>query len=228
MLGWARDDFKEVRANPEKIKTLFGNTNALQLIKSIRFSLTHTGNPTGVVLGESSKIEATNSNIVSDGRIILGLDDRMRLGDKRTVLCVKNGVFKNISGGNLHLESGTKIMVNGGSLEIGDVTALYGCNIYCREQIKIGHGCGIGANVEIRDGHPHTVYQEGEKVPNTEPVIIEDDVAIPSNAIIKKGVTIHEGSIVASGSVVTQDVPPHTLVAGVPAEVKMEGVSWKM
>lgn len=228
MLGWARDDFQEIRSNPGKLKTLFQHSNPLQLLRGVKYSLEHTSNPTGIILGKSSNIEAKNSNIVSEGRIILGCDERRHLRDTRTFLCLNNGELKNVSGGNLHLASGTRIMVNGGSLEIGDVTTLYGCQIYCREKITIGDGCGIGANVEIRDGHSHTVYHDGEKKPNTEPIIIEDDVAIPSNAIIKKGVTIHEGAIVASGSVVAQDVPPNTLVAGVPAEVKMEGVSWEM
>lgn len=39
------------------------------------------------------------------------------------------------------------------------------------------------------------------------------------SAIILKGVTVGEGAIVAAGSVVTKDVPPHTIVAGVPARV---------
>ena len=51
------------------------------------------------------------------------------------------------------------------------------------------------------------------------PVIIKDNAWIGMSAIILKGVTVGEGAIVAAGSVVTKDVPPHTIVAGVPAKV---------
>jgi acetyltransferase-like isoleucine patch superfamily enzyme len=52
-----------------------------------------------------------------------------------------------------------------------------------------------------------------------EKVVIEDDCWIASNSILLAGVTIGKGSIVAAGSVVTQDVPPYSVVAGVPARV---------
>lgn len=53
-------------------------------------------------------------------------------------------------------------------------------------------------------------------------IVIEDDVWIGSGAIITDGVRIGKGAVIAAGAVVTQDVPPHTLVAGVPARVIKE------
>jgi acetyltransferase-like isoleucine patch superfamily enzyme len=50
-----------------------------------------------------------------------------------------------------------------------------------------------------------------------EGIIVEDDVWIGAGAIITDGVRIGRGSVVAAGAVVTRDVPPHTVVAGVPA-----------
>lgn len=44
---------------------------------------------------------------------------------------------------------------------------------------------------------------------------------------ILKGVTIGKGAVVSAGSIVTKDVPRNTLVAGVPAVVKKENVTWK-
>lgn len=52
-----------------------------------------------------------------------------------------------------------------------------------------------------------------------EGIIIEDDVWIGSGAIITDGVRVGRGAVVAAGSVVTDDVPPHTVVGGVPARV---------
>lgn len=51
------------------------------------------------------------------------------------------------------------------------------------------------------------------------PVVIGDDVIIFSHATISPGVTIGDGAVVAAGSVVIDDVPPATLVGGVPARV---------
>jgi acetyltransferase-like isoleucine patch superfamily enzyme len=53
-------------------------------------------------------------------------------------------------------------------------------------------------------------------------IIIDDDVWIGSGAIICDGVRVGQGAVVAAGAVVTGDVPPHTVVAGVPAGVVRE------
>jgi len=54
------------------------------------------------------------------------------------------------------------------------------------------------------------------------PVVIEDGAWIGTSAIILPGVTIGRGSVVSAGSVVRRDVPPNTLVSGVPAEIVRE------
>ena len=51
-------------------------------------------------------------------------------------------------------------------------------------------------------------------------VIIEDNVIIGTRAVIKAGVTIGKNSVVGMGAVVTKDVPPDTVVTGVPAKPK--------
>ena len=54
---------------------------------------------------------------------------------------------------------------------------------------------------------------------STTPVTIGDDIWIGANAVILPGVTIGNHSVVAAGAVVTKDVPPYTLVGGVPARI---------
>lgn len=52
-----------------------------------------------------------------------------------------------------------------------------------------------------------------------EGIVIEDDVWLGAGAVITDGVRVGRGAVVAAGAVVTQDVPPHTVVGGVPARV---------
>jgi acetyltransferase-like isoleucine patch superfamily enzyme len=52
-----------------------------------------------------------------------------------------------------------------------------------------------------------------------EGIVIEDDVWLGAGAVITDGVRVGKGAVVAAGAVVTKDVPPHTVVAGVPARV---------
>jgi bifunctional UDP-N-acetylglucosamine pyrophosphorylase/glucosamine-1-phosphate N-acetyltransferase len=74
----------------------------------------------------------------------------------------------------------------------------------------------IGKNVNIGAGTVTCNY-DGK---NKHPTIIEDDVKIGSDTMLVAPVRVGKGSVTAAGSVVTEDVPPDTLVAGVPAVVK--------
>jgi bifunctional UDP-N-acetylglucosamine pyrophosphorylase/glucosamine-1-phosphate N-acetyltransferase len=74
----------------------------------------------------------------------------------------------------------------------------------------------IGENVNIGAGTVTCNYDGKNKHPTT----IEDDVRIGSDTMLVAPVTVGRGSVTAAGAVVTKDVPPGTLVAGVPAVVK--------
>ena len=86
----------------------------------------------------------------------------------------------------------------------------------------------IGNNVNLAQGITVTALNHNfsdtnkridEQGVSTNPVTIEDDVWVGANAVILPGVTIGEHCVVAAGAIVTKDVPPHSLVAGVPAKV---------
>jgi len=74
----------------------------------------------------------------------------------------------------------------------------------------------IGENTNIGAGTVTCNYDGKDK----HPTVIEDDVRIGSDTMLVAPVRVGKGSVTAAGSVVTEDVPPHTLVAGVPAVVK--------
>lgn len=86
----------------------------------------------------------------------------------------------------------------------------------------------IGSHVNLAQGITVTAlnhnFEDSEKRideqgVSTSAVVIEDDIWIGANAVVLPGVTIGHHSVVAAGAIVTKDVPPHSLVAGVPAKV---------
>ena len=83
----------------------------------------------------------------------------------------------------------------------------------------IGISSIIGKNVFIGPSAALTndPYPPSEKLVG---VIIEDNAIIGSKAVIKAGVTVGKNSVVAMGAVVINDVPPDTVVAGIPAKPK--------
>lgn len=131
--------------------------------------------------------------------------------------------------GNFDMYEGAGIYIdNSGILEIGDNTYMNESGIECLDHIKIGSGCAIASVVLIQDTDYHNVVDaNGRSKPMTAPINIGNDVWICTRATILKGVNIGNGSIVAAGAVVTHDVPAHCLVAGVPAQVIKDNISWK-
>jgi acetyltransferase EpsM len=101
------------------------------------------------------------------------------------------------------------------------VTITAGCTLTCNITIgdhviinigcTISHDCIIGNHVNISPG----CHLAGN-------VVIEDDVFVGVGASFIPKVKVGRGSIVAAGACVTKDVPPYTMVAGVPATVKKQ------
>lgn len=74
----------------------------------------------------------------------------------------------------------------------------------------VGKHCHIGAG---------TVLAGVVEPPSAKPVTIGDHVMTGANAVVLEGVTVGKGAVIAAGAVVINDVPAHTVVAGVPAKV---------
>ena len=104
----------------------------------------------------------------------------------------------------------------GDNTELGDSTA-FSSEPYL---ITIGNHCQITRNVTFHTHGGGNVIRR--YIPDFDcfgKIIIEDWVYIGSNAIILPGVTIGEGSIIATASVVTKSIPPRVVAAGNPAKV---------
>lgn len=115
------------------------------------------------------------------------------------------------------VEIGNNVVVMMGAvINIGSVIGngtMIDMNAVLGGRAVVGEHCHIGAGAVLAG-----VVEPA----SAEPVVIEDHVYIGANAVVIEGVRIGEGSVVAAGSVVTKDVPPHTVVGGTPARVLKE------
>lgn len=104
----------------------------------------------------------------------------------------------------------------------------YNCTFLDVSPITLGDGVWIGANVTLATpNHPLIAeerlnfdYPDGRHdLEYSEPITIKDGCWICSSVTVCGGVTIGENSVVAAGAVVTRDIPPNSIAAGVPAKV---------
>ena len=121
-----------------------------------------------------------------------------------------------------------------GRCTVGDFTLLNGAIVMAEELVEIGSHCLISWGVGIADSDFHPLEPAQRLIDSqalapffknrpprpklkTAPVKIGNNVWIGMNAVILKGVTIGDNSVVAAGAVVTKSIPPNTIVAGNPA-----------
>jgi len=108
-----------------------------------------------------------------------------------------------------------------GDVIIGDYTRIGLHNtiigpVTIGSHVNLAQGITVTALNHNFEDSKQRIDQQGV---STNPVAIGDDCWIGANAVVLPGVTIGEHCVVAAGAVVTKDVPPHSLVAGVPAKI---------
>jgi len=116
----------------------------------------------------------------------------------------------------------TELVVGqGGTLEIGESAFInYGCSIAASQLVRIGPRCNIGTHVIMMDNDFHRVEPERRTDrPESRPIILEENVWLGARVIVLRGVTVGAGSVIGAGSVVTRDIPPRSVAAGLPARV---------
>ena len=139
-----------------------------------------------------------------------------------------------------------KILTHGDDLHIGARTRIWapkyvklgnyvyiGKDVHIEANCFVGDYCLIANRVAIIGRHDHDFTAVGYPVRFSpwigskiycnqeaiEEVIIEDDVWVGFGSIILTGVIVGRGSIIAAGSVVTKNIPPYSIAAGVPAKI---------
>jgi acetyltransferase-like isoleucine patch superfamily enzyme len=110
-----------------------------------------------------------------------------------------------------------------GRIAIGDYSLICpGVRISSADSISIGDNCMIAGSAYITDSDWHGIYDRVWSVGYTAPITIEENVWIGDGAVICKGVTIGQNSIVGIRSVVKQSIPANCIAVGNPAKVVKE------
>lgn len=156
-------------------------------------------------VGRGVYLEGALPQVFGNGRISIG--ENVRIGSRNTWIV------------------GFKVS-QGAELLIGDrVHVNYQTTISVAKSVRIGDDTLIAGNVQIYDNISHPLSPERRlrhdpfTLDESSPVVIGRNCWIGNQAIIMRGVTIGDNSIVAAGAIVTKSVPPNVLVAGNPARI---------
>lgn len=129
----------------------------------------------------------------------------------------------NLKGINARIEPGAiirdKVLIGDNAVIMMGAIINIGAEIGADSMIDMGAVLGgraiVGKHCHIGAG---TVLAGVVEPASAQPVRIDDNVLIGANAVVIEGVHVGEGAVVAAGAIVTHDVAPHTMVAGVPAK----------
>lgn len=178
-----------------------------------------------------------------DVRGLLRGKSRIRISGKNNTITIRNGKLKNIRIGidgndnTIVIDEDAQI----GALEIiiqnssskvliGKNTQIGGAKIVCceyQDQVNIGSNNLIADDVEFWSCDGHSIYQNGIRINPSKPIMVADNVWIGRNVKILKGATILPDTVIGMGSLVTaREYPSNVLIAGFPAKVIKEGITW--
>jgi Bacterial transferase hexapeptide (six repeats) len=104
----------------------------------------------------------------------------------------------------------------GGHLRLGAECLLNGCQLSAKRSLIVGRRAWIGPGTRVFDSDQHDLDAERPEAPA--PVEIGECAWVASDCTVLKGVTIGAHAVIGARSLVTRDVPAHTLAFGTPAE----------
>ena len=106
----------------------------------------------------------------------------------------------------------------GAELRIGPDAFLNGCHLSAKRSLRLGRRAWVGLGSRIFDSDQHDL--DADRPEETAPVEVGDHTWVAADVTILKGVRIGSHCVVGTRSLVTRDVPDHSLAFGTPAEVR--------
>jgi acetyltransferase-like isoleucine patch superfamily enzyme len=168
----------------------------------------------------------TRVDIKGASEVVLGQGVRLRnaelliRGTANSLVIQKNTNF----GGRIELYG------DGNTVRIGEGTSIRAALVVAHNgrKIEIGSGCLFSHNVELRTTDSHKIFDEnGVRINEDADIIVGSNVWLGHGVAVLKGVTIGEGCIIGTRSIVTKLIPPFSLAVGSPAKVIRPNVTWQ-
>jgi len=166
------------------------------------------------VSGNNNVVDLGQADIFNSAISISGTDTRLCIHDAARIY-------------NMHIIIKNSV---GGYIEIGSSTHLGGGTIVCagnNNYITIGNNCMIAENVEIWNSDTHVITYQGGYLNNDSPIQIHNHVWLGKGVTVLKGVVIGENAIVGMKSLVTKNINPNTINAGIPSKEIRDQVNWR-
>lgn len=187
-----------------------GNDNVVHhssaLIKTSRIRI--KGNNNKIIVGENSRLEDVSI-------VINGTDHYLRIGSG----CTLRGCVFVLEDGNC-------------TILIGDMTSIENHShiaaVEPHSTVTIGNDCMISSQVDIRTTDSHSIIDQTTRtrINFSRDIVIEDHVWIGMQVLILKGVRVGKDSVLAARSLCTKDIPEGTIVAGTPAKIIRDNITW--
>jgi acetyltransferase-like isoleucine patch superfamily enzyme len=134
-----------------------------------------------------------------DGKLTIG--DRVRLASRPVPLEI-------FVGAHAELSIGDRVFIN------------HGTSIAATERVLIGDRATIGPHCIVMDSDFHRLEPDRrDEAPPSRPVTLGNNIWLGARVIVMPGVSIGDNTVVGAGSVVTRNLPPNVVAAGVPARV---------
>ncbi len=184
-------------------------------------------------LQKGNVLRTCNSIIKKSKLSVIGNGNSIEIGKADLYRSVISIVGKNnrlIIGGSSRIYNLTLIIKSDNStITIGERTSFAGGHVVCAGEsnsISFGKDCMIAEGVDIWNSDTHTITIQGEPLVNHKPITIQDHVWLGKDVTVLKGVTIGADAIIGMRSIVTRDIRPGTVNAGVPAIEIKDGANW--
>ena len=170
-----------------------------------------------------NRIKIDDSSVVELDKNIKLVSSTISIKGKNNTLIIEDGtVIRNttieIIGTNCIIHIGKNCMIGDNSYLVAKEEGI---------KLIIGNDCALSRNVKVMTSDGHPIYQESIRINQADNIVIESDVWIADSVTILKGVILGKGSVVGINSLVTKSAPSNCIIAGNPAKIVKENITWK-
>lgn len=176
-------------------------------------------------------IDPSAASALAVARFVIAPGGTLRIGPDVVTERVRGALHFEVGAG-AHVEVGPEawlrtelgpvhvVAFDGGRIELARGAFLNGCHLSAKTVVRLGEKAQVGLGSRVFDSDQHDF--DDSRLEQMAPVTIGEYAWVAADVTVLKGVTIGEHSIVGSRSLVSRDIPPHSLAFGIPARVHGE------